>query len=158
MPARVRKEKTKKNERGSIKKAGRVLIFFTHFPPETPFLKAAGRCPSSLSLSLLSPTADTHSVFAVTSIHRTLNLTSLPYKPFHIFILLLGVFYASFWPYILQQEQKKKVSCLSRWMRLAETHWSKIHPPVTRFKQASSNHFAHPICEACLRECDVSCL
>lgn len=33
-----------------MKKAGRVLIFFTHFPLETPFLKAAVR-PRSLRLS-----------------------------------------------------------------------------------------------------------
>lgn len=35
---------------GRVKKAGRVLIFFTHFPLETPFLKAAVR-PRSLRLS-----------------------------------------------------------------------------------------------------------
>lgn len=38
------------SEGGSGTKAGRVLIFFTHFPLETPFLKAAVR-PRSLPLS-----------------------------------------------------------------------------------------------------------
>lgn len=38
------------SEGGSVTKAGRVLIFFTHFPLETPFLKAAVR-PRSRPLS-----------------------------------------------------------------------------------------------------------
>lgn len=45
-------QNTKKNASngGNVTKAGRVLIFFTHFPLETPFLKAAVR-PRSLPLS-----------------------------------------------------------------------------------------------------------
>lgn len=48
--AGMRGVKTSASGGGRVKKAGRVLIFFTHFPLETPFLKAAVR-PRSLRLS-----------------------------------------------------------------------------------------------------------
>lgn len=68
------------------KKVGRVLyIFFTHFPPETPFLKAPGRCPSSLS-PFLSHRGDSHTVCG--DLHSPAQSDNQPSSPFHIFTLL----------------------------------------------------------------------
>lgn len=66
----VKMRKKSASEGGSVTNAGRVLIFFTHFPLETPFLKAAVR-PRSLPLSL-SHRGDslTSTLLAMTSIHR----------------------------------------------------------------------------------------
>lgn len=80
------------------RKQAAFLYIFTHFPPETPFLKAAARPQSALPPRLspwlsprLSPSlsADTHWGSALTSI-RGPQSDNQTFVLFHIFTLLLS--------------------------------------------------------------------
>lgn len=114
---------------GRVKKAGRVLIFFTHFPLETPFLKAAVR-PRSLRLS---PRLTTEPRSLPHCCRWPPFTDPQPRGRLHI-IRYFGLlfFFFSRARFFFLRKKKRKSSC----SRLSETPERKAdscrHPAVTR--------------------------
>lgn len=120
----TRARKTLKPKRGSVKKAGRVLIFFTHFPPETPFLKAAGRL-SVLPLPLsVSPPRLTHCLR-----WPPFTLFSLPTSPAQI----LDFFLLPFWTFTYQFTQNSHLLAANAAICLDAFECNRKIPVIIRF-------------------------